>query len=109
MEEKYTGLNLDRSSYGEEPKSKKLMKRINPFHPKKKDVNNPTKKPRPIGGDRAALPPPIDKWKKKCTDDGHKVKSVVLDGHSWSSLACVSESGKNCALGTYFDGRCSFD
>jgi hypothetical protein len=109
MEETYTGLDLDSSSYRGESKSKKLMKRIDPFRPKKKDVNNPTKKPRPIGGSSAAKPPPIAKWKKKCTDDGHKVGSVVLDGHSHSSMACVSESGESCVISQYFDGRCTLD
>lgn len=105
--EKYTGLNLDSSSYQEESKAEKLMKKMRPGG--KMPTNGAPKKPRPIGGDPAALPPPIEEWKKKCTDDGHSVESKVLDGHSWSSLACVSESGKICAISNYYKGSCSLD
>ena len=114
MEETYTGLDLDSSSYRGESKSKRLMKKVRPG---KKDpaTASPEKpspdpwKPRPIGGSSAAKPPPIAKWKKKCTDDGHKVGSTVLDGHLHSSMACVSESGKSCVISQYYDGRCTLD
>ena len=107
LEETYTGVDLDSSSYRGESKSKKLMKKMRPGG-KDPEKASP-KKPRPIGGSSAAKPPPIDKWKRKCTDDGHKVGSVVLDGHSHSSIACVSESGESCVISQYFDGRCTLD
>jgi hypothetical protein len=109
MEGTYTGFKDGRSSYRGESKSDKLMKRIDPFRPKRGKAKVSKKGPRPIGGDPAALPPPIEEWNKKCTDDGHKVGGRVLEGQSWSSMVCVSASGEFCPMPQYFDGRCTLD
>jgi len=107
MKEKYTGLDLEGSSYEEEPKAKKFMKKMRPGGDGSKKTS--PEKPRPIGGSSSAKPPPIGDWKKKCTDDGHRIESRILEGQTWSSLACVSSSGKVCSINSYFDGQCKLD
>lgn len=105
MKEKYTGLNLDSSSYGEESDSKKLMKKMRPGNKRPANKDGGKKggsKPKSIGrgtGSPAA---------RKCTRDGHSY-SGVIDSSGGQSGVCKNAKGKSCEEWAYFRGECSLD